>query len=383
MTKKIFVGLLILFFLSFFSYKTNAQSSTNLPSPKQEFYKAVVVEIAEQGETEIENYKSYYQVLKVKISEGPEKGNLKTIENGKQFRINKNQLLIQGQEIIVAKVTYPNNQTIYSVYDFYRLNMLAIFLIIFFIAVLLVGGKKGLGSTLGMLISLFVILTFIVPFILKGYDPLTITIIGSMIIILTTTYLAHGVSQKTTIALISTVVSLIFTAGFALLAIQLSSITGLGNEEAYSLQLGPTSIIDIRGLFLSGIIITTLGALNDITTTQSATVYELRQANQKLTFIQLFEKGLSVGKEHIASLVNTLILAYVGSAFAVFIFLVLNPGHLPYWVILNNEIISDEIIKIISGSMGLLLSVPIVTLIAAYWFGGREIKEIKKQSQNH
>lgn len=366
-------------FFQLASVSSFAQSPTNPEPPVQEFYKGVVLEIAEQGETEVDNYKSYYQVVSIKILEGSEKGKIKNIENGKQFRMGKNQLLKVGQEIVIAKIIYQNGETIYSVYDFYRLNMIAVFAIIFFIAVFLVGGKKGIGSTLGMLISLGIILIFIVPLILKGYDPLTITLIGSMIIILTTTYLAHGVSQKTTIALISTIVSLLFTAGFALSAIELSNITGLGNEEAYSLQLGPTSFIDIRGLFLSGIIITTLGALNDITTTQSTTIYELKEANPKLKFIELFESGLTVGKEHIASIVNTLVLAYAGGAFAVFIFLVLNPVKLPYWVILNNEIISDEIIKIISGSMGLLLSVPIVTIISAYWFS----RGIKKESQNH
>lgn len=379
MIKKTLLILFTLTLFHFFPVSLHAQSPSNPKPPVQEFYKAVVVDISEQGETEVDNYKSYYQIISVKILEGSERGKIKNIENGKQFRMGKNQLLKIDQEIVIAKVIYQNGDTIYSVYDFYRLNMIAIFLIIFFIAVFLVGGKKGIGSTLGMLISLGVILIFIVPLILKGYDPLTITLIGSMIIILTTTYLAHGISQKTTIALISTIVSIIFTAGFALAAIQLSNITGLGNEEAYSLQLGPTSIIDIRGLFLSGIIITTLGALNDITTTQSTTLYELKQANPKLTFIELFESGLNVGKEHIASMVNTLVLAYAGGAFAVFIFLVLNPVKLPYWVILNNEIISDEIIKIISGSMGLLLSVPIVTIIAAYWFS----QSIKKESGNH
>lgn len=379
MIRKILLIFFCLIFFQFFLPNSYAQSPSNPKPPVQEFYKAVVVEISEQGETEVDNYKSYYQVVSIKILEGSEKGKIKNIENGKQFRMGKNQLLKVGQEIVIAKVIYQNGDTIYSVYDFYRLNMIALFAIIFFIAVFLVGGRKGIGSTLGMLISLGIILVFIVPLILKGYDPLTITLIGSMIIILTTTYLAHGVSQKTTIALISTIVSLLFTAGFALSAIELSNITGLGNEEAYSLQLGPTSFIDIRGLFLSGIIITTLGALNDITTTQSTTIHELKEANPKLTFIELFESGLTVGKEHIASMVNTLVLAYAGGAFAVFIFLVLNPVKLPYWVILNNEIISDEIIKIISGSMGLLLSVPIVTIIAAYWFS----QSVKKESQSH
>ena len=101
----------------------------------------------------------------------------------------------------------------------------------------------------------------------------------------------------------------------------------------------------------------------------------LKKANPKLKFINLFEQGLSVGKEHIASLVNTLVLAYAGSAFAVFIFLILNPTDIPYWVILNNEIVSDEIIKIIAGSTGLLLSIPIVTFIASYFLPKKKFNE--------
>jgi uncharacterized membrane protein len=219
-----------------------------------------------------------------------------------------------------------------------------------------------------MIISLLVILLFIVPNILKGTDPLTVTLIGSSIILVLTTYLAHGVSKKTTIALFSTLVSLGLTAFFAIFAISLTKITGLGNEDFYTLQLGPTSIINIQGLFLSAIIIGTLGALNDITTTQAATIFELKKLDSKLKFIDLFQKGLTVGKEHIASLINTLVLAYAGSSFAIFIFFVLNPAKIPTWVILNNEIVTDEVIKIIAGSAGLLLSVPIVTIIASYVF---------------
>ncbi len=226
-----------------------------------------------------------------------------------------------------------------------------------------------------MVISFGVIIGYIIPSILHGQDPLTVTVIGSVFILFVTTYLAHGISQKTTIALISTLISLFIAVGFAIVAIKYNNITGLGNEDIFALQMGATNIINFKGLFLSGIIISTLGALNDITTTQSATIWELKKTNPKLKFVSLFEGGINVGREHIASLVNTLILAYVGSALAIFIFLVLNPNKLPYWVILNNEIISDEIIRIIAGSTGLLLSVPIVTFIASYFFSGKKISE--------
>ena len=221
-------------------------------------------------------------------------------------------------------------------------------------------------------LSFAIILLYIVPNILKGNDPLTITLIGATVIILLTTYLAHGVSWKTTIALSSTLISIFLTAWLAIFAVSFTNISGIGNEDAFALQVGTTSLINLKGLFLSGIIIATLGALNDITTTQAMTILELKKADPKLKFVALFEKGFAVGKEHIASLVNTLILAYAGSAFAVFIFFVLNPAKVPYWIVLNSEMVSDEVVKILAGSLGRLLSVPIVTFLASLFFSERK-----------
>lgn len=345
-----------------------AQANAPLQAPKQEFYKAQVVQIVEQGSKKINGYNTYYQTLRVKIDNGTTKGKFTVIQNGAESQITKDQLTKLNQEIIVSQTQYANGQTQYAIYDFYRLNTIIIFIFLFFGAVVLIAGLKGVGSFFGMLVSLGTIIFFIVPNILHGADPLTVTLEGGTLIIIVSTYLAHGISKKTTIALVSTLIALFLTAGFAILAINLNSITGLGNEDAFALQIGSTNIIDIKGLFLSGVIIATLGALNDITTTQSSTIYELKKANPALKFTELFEKGFTVGKEHIASLVNTLILAYAGGAFAVFIFFVLNPAKIPYWVILNNEVISDEVIKVIAGSVGLLLSVPIVTALAAYVF---------------
>lgn len=345
-----------------------AQTTSQFQDPTQEFFKAKVVEIVSQGEKTTEGIKNYYQTLRVRFEDGTAKGKFTVIENGKDFQITKDQLVTKNQEIIVAKTTNFKGSVTYSIYDMYRLNSIAALIAFFFLLILAIAGKKGLGAVAGMAISLVVITVFIIPNILKGSDPLTITLIGSVTILLTTGFLAHGFSKKTTIALISTLISLLLTITFAEIAINLAHIAGLGSEDAFALQFGPTALISIKGLFLSGVIIGTLGALNDITTTQSATVYELKKANPKLKIVELFEKGINVGQEHVASLVNTLVLAYAGSAFAVFIFLILNPTHIPYWVIINNETISDEIVKTIAGSAGLLLSVPIVTFIAAYVF---------------
>ena len=369
--KKLLLLVIPLLLVLLVSSKAFAQSMQ--APPKEEYFKASVISIVDEGQRDMQGYKSYFQTIKALLEDGSQKGKTVTVENGSESQITKDQFVSPGQEIIVDKVTTMDNKTSYAVYDAYRLNNLLIFLAIFCFAVILIAGLKGFGSLIGMSVSLGIILLYIVPNILKGNDPLTITLIGATAIILSTTYLAHGLSQKTTIALVSTLISIFLTAGLATLAIKFTSISGIGNEDAFALQVGTTSLINLKGLFLSGIIIATLGALNDITTTQAMTILELKKADPTLKFVALFEKGFSVGKEHIASLVNTLILAYVGSAFAVFIFFVLNPAKIPYWIVLNNEIVADEVVKILAGSIGLLLSVPIVTFLASAVFSKRKV----------
>jgi uncharacterized membrane protein len=132
------------------------------------------------------------------------------------------------------------------------------------------------------------------------------------------------------------------------------------------LQQGKFSI-DMQGLLLGGIIIGALGVLDDTTTTQSATIFALSEANEKMKVKDLIIKGLQVGKEHITALVNTLVLAYAGVSLPIFIFLVLNPLNQPIWVILNSEMLVEEIARTIAGSVGLILAVPITTVLAAFF----------------
>ncbi|MGA2091765.1 MAG: YibE/F family protein, partial [Endomicrobiales bacterium] len=225
-------------------------------------------------------------------------------------------------------------------------------------------GVKGIGSLIGLSISLAVILLYIVPQILSGQSPLFVSVLGSVVILLLTTYLAHGISKQTTVALVSTLAALLLTVIIADFSVHFTNLSGL-NDETSLLIFGPTSTINLQGLLLAGVIIGTLGALNDITTSQAATIIELAKTDRNQKFSHLFYKGLKIGREHIVSMVNTLVLAYAGSSLILFIFIVLNPSHVPYWVFINNELISDEIIRTLAGSTGLLLVVPIVTAIAA------------------
>ncbi len=328
-------------------------------SQNQFFYKAVVLEITKEGEKSFGSVKNKFQDVKIQYLDGPKKGQTTEIENGGQTSLSTSQMVSKGQTVIIQSQSTGQN----TIYDSYRFTPIIFITLLFALLVLVIAKWKGLGSLVGLLISLAVIFLYIVPQILTGADPLQVSIFGSLVILFATTYLAHGISKQTTVALVSTFISLTLTAFFAWVFVAISHLSGF-NEETATLQFGITSKINVQGLLLGGIIIGTLGALNDITTTQSAAVFELAQ--HTTNFSQLFKRGFAIGREHIVSMINTLVLAYVGSAFALFIFLAVNPLKLPLWVIINSEDISGEIVRTIAGSMGLILVVPIVTALAAY-----------------
>lgn len=360
---------LILFLVSFFLLCSLffPKHVLALAFPKQEFVKGHVVSVVKEGKKTIAGNTSYFQDLKIEIDEGALKGSTVDVENGGLLTITEDQKVKTGESIVLSKTTTPDGNTTYDLYDKFRLYQLIALLTLFIFIIVFIAGKKGVGSLLGLAISLLVILFFIVPQILSGKDPLVISIFGSVIILFLTSFLAHGFHKQTVIAVSSTLIALLFTALISYLFVVFAKLSGLGSEEAYSLQVGQTSVINLRGLFLGGIIIGTLGALNDITTTQAAAVFELHRTDSKLSMEKLYDKGFAIGREHVVSLVNTLILAYAGSAFAIFLFFILNPNKEPYWVIINSEIVSDEIVRTIGGSIGLILSVPIITILAAWY----------------
>lgn len=350
-------------------------AQTPPPPAKQEFYKGHVDAVTKEGTRTVGGQQNPFQELTVTLTDGPDRGKTIPLENGGLFTLSPSQKVYAGETVILRRTTTQDGKATYYVADRYRLPQVAGIFIGFFLLVLLISGKKGLGALLGMLVSLGVIMAFIVPQILNGADPITISIIGAAVILFVTMYLAHGVTRQTTLALSATALSLLLTGIFAVLFVSLAKLSGLGSEDAYSLQQGFGQTINFHGLLLGGIIIGTVGVLDDVTTTQAATINEIAAADPKTTFQELIGKGMRVGREHIASVVNTLVLAYAGASIAVFIYLQigLEQQTQPLWVMLNSEVIMEEVIRTLAGSLGLVLAVPITTVIAAF-FAKNEIK---------
>jgi uncharacterized membrane protein len=358
---------IISFILLTFSSGLNVSAQENSTPQLESFYKAKVTAILNFGETITDTGDNPFQELKVKILDGEEKGNEVVIEYGKNSKLTQDQLVVVGETIVVVKTLGPDSQPVYQVADKYRISQIIPIIIFFFLLIIILSGWKGVGSIAGMIISLATIVGYIVPQILKGNDPLITSIIGCFFIMITTIYLAHGFSRRTTIAVVSTFITLIGIGLISTLFVKLTHLTGLGSDNATSLRFGSTSNIDFRGLLLGGILIGALGVLDDVTTGLSASVFEIYKANPKQKFKQLFTSGISVGKEHISSLVNTLVLAYAGASMPIFILIVLNPIHYPLWLILNDGLIMEEVVRTLAGSIGLVAAVPLTTLLATLY----------------
>ena len=233
--------------------------------------------------------------------------------------------------------------------------------LLFIALVIAFGRRRGALSLLGLGASLLVVIFFIVPAILDGASPLAVALVGSMAVMLLTISLAHGLGPKSVAAMLGTSLSLVLVALLGLLFTELTHLTGLAADEFALVQLG--SEISFKGLLLAGMLIGALGVLDDVTVTQASTVMALRSANLSLRFGTLYRRAIEVGRDHVSATVNTLVLAYVGTSLPVL--LIFGSGGLGFFDAVNFELVAQEVVGTLVGSIGLIAAVPITTALAA------------------
>ena len=269
-----------------------------------------------------------------------------------------------GDELVLSHSMDFEGNDVFYITDFVRRAPLQWLFLIFVVSVAAVGRWRGLSALLGMGLSFLVIFKFILPQIMAGRDPVLIAILGSLLIVPLTFYLSHGLGRKTTVAVVGTLVSLVFTGLLAKYFIGAARLTGFASEEAGFLQVIKPGIVNIRGLVLAGIIIGVLGVLDDITVAQAAVVEQLRQSSPLLGSKELFFRAMRVGQDHIASMVNTLVLVYAGASLPLLLLFV--DTRQPFSELVNYEMIAEEIIRTLVGSIGLVLAVPLTTFLASF-----------------
>lgn len=364
----IFTVILSLLSNTSFAQENSTSTAVSIKQNRDEYFLAKVISVKDRSVTESKSTSEL--VVELTLLEGKEKGKKITASYGIQSTLQENAKLEAGETVVVTKSKGPSG-SFYIISDRFRLHSLYIMFGIFFAFVIFFGRLKGLTSIVGLLFSIFVIMLYIVPSIISGQNPLMVALFGAFAIAVGSIYIAHGFLRRTHIALVSTLITLILAAGFSLLFVFLAKLSGGASEEVVFLQSGPLKNLDFHGILLAGIILGALGVLDDITTAQSSAVEQISIADPGLSTAQLYYRGLLIGKEHIASLVNTLVLAYIGASFPLLL-LFSTTAQLPLWIVANNEVIMEEVARALVGSIALVFAVPITTILAAYYLRVKE-----------
>ena len=266
-----------------------------------------------------------------------------------------------GDDIRVIPSTASDGQVMYTFYDYQRSSPLVVLAGLFIVAVVVLGRWRGVGAVAGLAISLFVIVWFALPSLLDGNNAVAVALVTAGAVAFVALYLAHGISPSTDVALLSTFLSLGLTGVLAWIFVRLTNLTGFTDDATFTLQALGTEI-DPRGILLAGIVIGSLGVLDDVTVTQVSAVGELHRAQPGIERRSLFVSALRIGRDHISSTVNTLFLAYAGATLPLLI--MFSEISEPVTSVATREVVATEIVRALVGSIGLVASVPISTWMA-------------------
>ncbi|MBI3738851.1 MAG: YibE/F family protein [Chloroflexi bacterium] len=304
-----------------------------------------------------------YQTLTVKVLEGLYKDIPFQIDYGKHEAFPAKFKFAPGDRVYIIINQMPDNRLEAYYVDYVRSKLMAVLLIAFVLAILVMGRWKGLGSLIALGVSMIMIVGYVIPHILSGEDPVKVSLIGSVILLGVTLYLTYGWNLKTHASVLSMMLSLLLTGMLSLVFVYFTRLTGYGDENTMFLMQSSSIQIDPRGLLLGGMIIGALGVLDDLVTSQSAAVIEIYDANPSLGFRRTLQKAMRIGQDHVAATVNTLVLAYTGASLPLLLVFTLGNGSYAYFI--NSEFLAEEIVRTLVGSLGLIAAVPISTFVAS------------------
>jgi uncharacterized membrane protein len=251
---------------------------------------------------------------------------------------------------------------------------------LFVLVAVFFGGWQGFRGLLSLAVSIAAIVYVLLPGILNGYSPVLLSMGICSAIVLVGSYVTHGFTKTTTAAVFGMIITIIVTGALAYVAVHTTQLSGYTNEDAAYLDLQTQGTIDFVGLLLGGIMIGLLGILYDAAISQAVAIEEIRAAAAHYSRAKVFRRAMRMGREHIGALINTLAIAYVGASLP--LLLLLHFSNTSLAVNLNQEIFSTEIIRTVIGSIGLILAVPITTLIATFMLVPSKHKERRAESDS-
>ncbi|MFA5358404.1 MAG: YibE/F family protein [Patescibacteria group bacterium] len=367
MFKKIILLLSILFLLA--PIFVSAQTENNAEDLVDRVFKAEVIKILEEKTLEREDGSSALQQnLLLRGLEKEWRGKEFEHQGISKIDVASANTYKVGDKVLVSEVKTVDGATNYYITDLVRSGYLYWLAFIFCAVIIFISKKKGIKSLISLVVSFIIIIKFIVPQIVNGASPLLVGVFGALIILAIIIYLTEGWNRKSHISVTSVFFSLLVTFVLSWIFTSLTRLTGMAQEEAMFLLGTNGGAIDFQGLLLAGILIGTVGVLDDIIVGQVESVKQIKKANPDLTNKQVYKSAYEVGNTHLGAIVNTLFLVYAGASLPLLLLFYLNPmGTVSFSQVINNELIATEIVRTLVGSIGVALSMPIATLLAV-WF---------------
>ncbi|MHB1317105.1 MAG: YibE/F family protein [Anaerolineae bacterium] len=329
---------------------------------------ATVVYIVEETEVEVLGQAQVVQTIELALSRADRRGEIVTLTTGADPTVNPQRYAV-GDRVYVRESAGPGGAPLYDVATRDRTFPLALLALVFAALVVLVGRGRGLRSLLALGLSFAIILAYVVPRVASGEAPVMTALVGCGLTLPVSYYLSHGLNRKTSVALAGSLAGLVITGLLTTLAVALVGLTGYSGDEAGFVTGLYGGAINLRALLMAGMMISVLGVLDDVAVAQAATVEQIQDADRTQSRWQLFRRGMAVGQDHISSMVNTLMLVYAGSSLA--LLLLITNQSLPLGYVLSQEMVAEELVRMLVTSTGLVATVPITTALAAALMGAR------------
>ncbi len=373
MRAKLAVGVIVLFGFSFLPGVLWAQE---VHQEFQETVKAEVIEIVKQFDRTImgTDATTTVQEMRIQIKAGVRTGEVVKLDNDLT-------ILAVGDDIFVNRLLSIDGTEYYIFKDVERRFPLLVIVGIFVALVIWLSGMQGVRAVLSLALSVGSIIFLLIPALLAGYSPALTSLAISGLILSVSLFLTHGFKPRVVVTFFGTFGAVFITCMIAWVWVEWMRFTGFGDDASVYLNFATKGSLDLTGLLLGGIIIGLLGVLDDVSITQASVVQELKGANPDFGFKELYVRALRVGRDHVGSLVNTLALAYVGASLPML--LLFSYSESPISILINQEIIAAEVLRIVVGSIGLILTVPLTTALAAWYFRDKHIHPHDDQHGHH
>lgn len=370
--KKIFHS--ILFFSLVFFVFSNFVFAQEINDEYQGTWHGKVIEIVDEETRVIPGTDTphLYQTIKAKVLDGPKEGEVIMIENDYLE-------LDLGDKFYFNYYVFVDDTETYGIVNIDRKGSLYFLIGLFALAVVVFGKWQGVRSLFALIGSFFAIFYILMPGILNGWNPVLASVLVASVILFGAIFFTHGFNRESAVAYGGTMVAVFVTSFFAIFSVHFADLSGFASEAAVYLNFNTQGTLDFTALLLGAMIIGVLGVLDDISITQAAVVTELYNSNPELSRVDVYRKALRVGREHVAALVNTLVLAYAGASLPLLLQFYTSASSISMSI--NTELFATEIVRTIVGSIGLILTVPIVTFLAVFYLKDYKPKHIHSHLQ--